>query len=118
MFERIDEDVNAMVEDQMNEVYNYFLDVFIENRKIDRKNALDLANGQVYVGKQAVNFGLIDKIGNIDNLLDYLNKKGIKTDNIVDYDISKSENNLINKFIRKNYKNSITNNKKLLLLYN
>lgn len=117
MFEKPDEEINSVMEEEIGEVYNYFLDIFIENRKINRKDALDIANGQIYVGKQALNFKLIDKIGDINDLLAYLQQKGIKTKNIVNYSIT-PDDNIMKKIIKDINKDEAFNNKKLLFLYN
>lgn len=117
MFEKADEEVNLVIDEEIGEVYNYFLDIFMESRKIDRKDALDIANGQVYVGKQALNFKLIDKIGDINDLLIYLEQKEIKTKNIIDYSIA-PDNNIMKKIIRDINKEKAFNSKKLLFIYN
>lgn len=117
MFEKTDEEIDSIMEEEINEVYNYFLDIFIENRKINRKDALDIANGQVYVGRQALNFKLIDNIGDITDLFDYLGKKGISAKNVLDYDIT-PDTNIVKRIIGDINKEKVLNNKKILFLYN
>ncbi len=118
MYEKTDEEVDSVMEEEINEVYNYFLDVFVENRKLSRKDALDIANGQIYVGRQALNFKLIDKIGNTKDLLDYLEKKGIETKKVSDYDITRYYGGKISKFIKNFNSRKVSYSKKLLFLYN
>ena len=104
LFEYADEDVEMILKEELNEIYDYFLNVFVENRKLDIKDAMELANGQVYVGRQAVNFGLIDKIGDTSDLLVYLKSKGIETSDVFDYDIGHKEKNFLKKILYNIYR--------------
>lgn len=117
LFELVDEDTEMVLKEQINEVYDYFLDIFIKSRKLDRKDAMEIANGQVYVGKQAINFDLIDKIGDVDDLLIYLKDKGVTTSKIFDYNIV-NKDNFWQKMMKSMYKEEIINNKKFFFLYN
>ncbi|WP_068311484.1 signal peptide peptidase SppA [Polycladidibacter hongkongensis] len=43
--------------------YDWFVGIVAERRNLDMARALELANGQVYTGHQAKEFGLVDGIG-------------------------------------------------------
>ena len=116
MFEVADEDVNMVMKEQINEVYEYFLDIFIENRKLDRKDAMEIANGQIYVGKQAIMYGLVDEIGDENTLINYLiDKKNIGTDFVVNYDISDNKT-IYQKIFENINKSKVLNNNLLFFM--
>ena len=117
MFEETDEEIDSVMSEKVNDIYSYFLDIFVNNRKISRRDAIDIANGQVYTGRQALNFKLIDKIGDTNDLVSYLGDKGIVTQNVFYYDIT-SYDTLIKKVIKNFNREKIMNSKKLLFLYN
>lgn len=102
LFEKINPDVDMVMSQQINDVYDYFLNIFVDRRKIKVTEAQEIANGQIYTGRQALDYGLIDKIGTEEDALDFLKNNKIDVDNIkvVDYNIYKKSNpNIISNFI-------------------
>lgn len=121
-YEKFTEDVEVTVRHSMNDIYDYFLSIFIESRNIDRSKALEIGNGQVYTGRQALKIGLIDKIGNENDAIEYLKSKNIDTDNIkiTDYDIKETRNRIIDNFkgfINLINKNSLGNHNRIMAIY-
>jgi protease-4 len=58
----------------MNEVYDQFLDKVQENRasvgkKFTRKQLIDLAEGRIWTGKQALDRGLVDALGSLEDVI-------------------------------------------------
>jgi protease-4 len=88
-FEKITPDVDMIISQEIDDIYDYFLGIFIERRKIKVAEAQEIANGQTYTGRQALEFGLIDKIGGEDEIIDFLkvNNFNLNKINIVDFDI-------------------------------
>lgn len=93
MFEKITPDVEMVTNQLIEDVYDYFLNIFIERRNIKAIEAQEIANGQIYTGRQALEFGLIDKIGTEDDAIEYLKDNKVDMDEIeiVDYDIKHSD---------------------------
>ncbi len=93
-FEKITPDVDMVVNQEINDIYDYFLTIFIQRRKIKTLEAQEIANGQVYTGRQALEYGLIDKIGGDDEAIEYFKDINIDMDKvkIVDFDIYKDSN--------------------------
>ncbi len=93
-FEKITPDVDMVVNQEINDIYDYFLTIFIQRRKIKTLEAQEIANGQVYTGRQALEYGLIDKIGGDDEVIEYFKDINIDMDKvkIVDFDIYKDSN--------------------------
>ncbi|MBI3505992.1 MAG: signal peptide peptidase SppA [Proteobacteria bacterium] len=65
----------ALVED----MYDMFVGMVAERRGMDRPQALALADGRVFTGRQAKANGLIDELGGIAEARDWLAEKGVKT---------------------------------------
>ena len=102
MLEKVNPDVDMVMSQQINDVYDYFLNIFVERRKIKITEAQEIANGQIYTGRQALEYGLVDKIGTEEDALNFLKDNKIDVDNIniVDYDIYKKSNSgIISNFI-------------------
>ena len=64
MFRSLTADERKMFQELIDTAYLQFVDAIVEGRKMDRQKVLDLADGRVFIGTQALNLGLIDKIGN------------------------------------------------------
>src|SRR6266851_5619352 len=75
----------------MQEVYDQFLDKVQENRaaagkKFTRKQMIDLAEGRIWTGKQALERGLVDALGSLDDAIaDAKVMGGLAKDADVDY---------------------------------
>ena len=48
----------------IDDLFAFFVDIIVERRDLDRSEVLSLADGRVYTGRQALENGLIDEIGN------------------------------------------------------
>lgn len=51
---------------EINRIYDQFLERVVKGRKIDRKRLMELAEGRVWSGRQAIKVGLADELGDID----------------------------------------------------
>ena len=52
-----------MIEDLINDSYNWFVDLVAERRSLSRPEALKLADGRVYSGDRGLKNKLIDAVG-------------------------------------------------------
>jgi len=52
-----------------DEAYEQFLGVVIEGRDLDPEEARELADGRVYTGQQALELGLVDRLGNLPDAI-------------------------------------------------
>jgi protease-4 len=50
----------------VQDAYDGFVDVIVEGRGLSREQVLEIADGRIYTGKQALDLGLIDAFGNLD----------------------------------------------------
>jgi protease-4 len=50
--------------------YDVFIDRVAEGRHLERARVVELATGEVWLGRQAVDLGLVDEIGDIDDSIE------------------------------------------------
>ncbi len=66
-FETPTEGEEAIVNSIIDDVYNRFVDVVAGGRKLNRNQTLSLADGRIYSANQAVENGLIDSTGQLED---------------------------------------------------
>lgn len=119
LLEKINPDVDMVMSQQINDIYDYFLNIFVERRKIKITEAQEIANGQIYTGRQALEYGLVDKIGTDDDAIDYFKDNNIDLEKVqvLDYNIYKTKKfNIIDNFINTKIFNNTIN--KVMAIYN
>jgi len=62
----------ALVERDLNIMYEAFVKTVAENRNLDKEKVMALADGSVMLGEMAKENGLIDQIGGINEVKNYL----------------------------------------------
>jgi len=94
--EQVTPEIRAAVMDMVNDTYNMFFELVASARKIPVENLKKIADGRVYTGRQALQLGLIDEIGDEDAALNWLRKeKGVPpTLQVEDYTLVKEVSNL------------------------
>lgn len=97
-FEKSTPEAEKVIKDMIMDFYNHFVDIVAERRNISKKKALELADGRVYSGNQAVVNKLIDAIGGEEEAKEWLvkNRKIKKDIEVFDVEIEKKQ-----KFIEK-----------------
>jgi protease IV len=60
----------AVLQTVVDQAYQGFVDVIVAGRGLPRAEVLRLADGRIYTGQQALELGLIDAIGNLDDAID------------------------------------------------
>jgi len=69
MFTEMTPDQKAILETLLDESYTEFVRVISEGRGISKEEVMVLADGRVYSGRQALELGLIDQLGNFDDAI-------------------------------------------------
>ena len=59
----------ALIQESVDEIYDAFLDRVSEGRSMDRAEVANIAQGRVWSGKDALELGLVDKLGDLDDAL-------------------------------------------------
>ena len=56
----------VIVQELVDDIYNQFIDVIVRNRKLTREQVAAIADGRVFSGRKAKEYGLVDQLGNMD----------------------------------------------------
>ena len=70
-------EAKAVIAGIIADTYNWFVDIVAERRKLARADALTLADGRIFTGRQALDAKLIDEIGGEDAAIAWLATKGV-----------------------------------------
>ncbi|WP_421725558.1 signal peptide peptidase SppA [Bauldia sp.] len=70
----------AVIQGIVGDSYNWFVDIVAERRDFARDDALVLADGRIFTGRQALDANLIDAIGGEEAALDWLEDQGVDRD--------------------------------------
>ncbi len=90
---------SAILQASVNEIYDDFISIVSEGRKIEKSVVDNLAQGRVYSGLDALNLRLIDGLGGLDRAILAASRKAkLKDYRIVEFPENKS---FIEKFINK-----------------
>lgn len=76
-FKATNDDERAMVRKLILDSYDWFVGIVAERRKMTREQALALADGSIFTGRQGVANGLIDAVGGETEAVNWLASKGV-----------------------------------------
>nr|WP_321454601.1 signal peptide peptidase SppA [uncultured Cohaesibacter sp.] len=68
-------EAEAMIAKMIDDSFQWFVDLVVENRPFDKARALELADGRVVTGGQAIDLQLIDELGGPEEAKNWLIKK-------------------------------------------
>lgn len=68
--------IQAMIDDS----YGWFVDLVAERRKLPRAEALGLADGRIFTGRQALEGKLVDELGGDDEIRAFLAERKVSKD--------------------------------------
>ncbi len=60
----------AILQELVDQAYEGFVDVIVEGRDLPREKVLKLADGRIYTGEQAMELGLVDEMGGMDQAIE------------------------------------------------
>lgn len=55
----------VIVQELVDDIYDQFIDVIVRNRKLTREQVVAIADGRVFSGRKAKEYGLVDQLGNM-----------------------------------------------------
>ena len=76
-FKPTNDDERAMVRKLILDSYDWFVGIVAERRKMTREEALALADGSIFTGRQGVANRLVDAVGGESVAIDWLATKGV-----------------------------------------
>ncbi|HAK63043.1 MAG: signal peptide peptidase SppA [Pseudomonadota bacterium] len=74
-FEPLDDQGRKVLNTLIEDSYRWFVDLVAERRNLTREKALELADGRIYSGRQALEVKLIDQIGGQREALEWLERE-------------------------------------------
>jgi protease IV len=80
LFKPASPEARAVIDSIVHDTYNWFVDIVAERRGLSHDEALTLADGRIFTGRQALDAKLIDEIGGEEAALDWLASKGVNRD--------------------------------------
>ncbi len=54
-----------IIQELVDDIFNQFVDVIVENRKLTREQVIAIADGRVFTGRKAKELGLVDHLGDL-----------------------------------------------------
>lgn len=84
-FKRLTPAEERMFQEQLDDIHAYFIQSVAENRGLPEEKVRELANGWVYTGKEALEFGLIDRIGSDNEVIAHLEEQLNTTVDLVEF---------------------------------
>ena len=82
----MEEDEEEMLQEMADEMLNEFVDVIVEGREMPEDEVRDLADGRIYTGNQALDNGLVDGLGNLDDTVETMQENlGLEDSQVVRY---------------------------------
>ena len=103
MFEKSNPNVEKVINESIRDSFEFFSDLVKASRgnKIKPENFKTIFDGRVFTGRQALKYGLIDDIGGIRSVENYLFKRKIDVTKIPvkEIDIEKKDKKLLNRFL-------------------
>lgn len=71
-FEPLSEKGREATKAVVDDMYDLFVSMVVERRKLDRPRVLELADGRIYTGRQAKSNGLVDALGGMSTAREWL----------------------------------------------
>ena len=69
MFRPMTEEEKLLLQDVLTNVYDQFVDAIVEGRGLAREEILPYADGRVFTGDQALEYGFVDRLGDLDDAI-------------------------------------------------
>ena len=103
MFEKSSPMVDRVINESINDSYQFFVELVKQRRgeKLNPKFYDIIFDGRIFTGRQALKFGLIDKVGGIEDIEKYLllNKIDVNKIPIQEVEIVEKNNKIIDRFL-------------------
>lgn len=85
-YKKLQDDERVLLERVVNKIHDYFIAGIAENRGLSKEQVRELATGEVFLGAEALNLGLVDQLGNKDTVEEYIKENyGLETVDFVTY---------------------------------
>ncbi|MFC1800988.1 signal peptide peptidase SppA [Nanoarchaeota archaeon] len=86
-FKELTEEERNILQIKLDKIHDFFIDAVAENRNMPRENVAAIATGEIFLGTEALDLGLIDQLGNTKTAEEYLIQNfGLEEINYVSYE--------------------------------
>jgi protease-4 len=66
---RMTKEERRLLQSVINDTYDQFVEVLVENRGLSKEEVLEIADGSIFTGRQAQKLGLIDELGTLEDAI-------------------------------------------------
>ena len=66
---RMTEAERKLLQSVIDDTYDQFVEVLVENRNLSEEEALKIADGSIFTGRQAKKLGLVDELGDLEDAI-------------------------------------------------
>lgn len=73
---RMTEAERKLLQSVIDDTYEQFVEVLVENRNLSEEEALKIADGSIFTGRQAKKLGLVDELGDLEDAIKIAGKMG------------------------------------------
>lgn len=81
-FKELTEEEKELIMDDLQKTHNLFVESVAENRGLELEKVKKIADGWAYNGPDSLGFGLIDDIGGLDEVKEYLKKEILNDEDV------------------------------------
>lgn len=99
-YDEISEEHLEILNDLLDESYEQFVQIIADGRGLDKARVREIADGRIYSGKQALEVGLVDELGNFSDAVAYAADLGGITEDprIIEYERTPDYTDLLTTF--------------------
>jgi protease IV len=76
MWRPMTEDERKLLQGVLSDVYDQFVDAIVDGRSMNREDVVPYADGRVFTGSQALEYGFVDRLGDLDDAIQMAAKMG------------------------------------------
>ncbi len=89
-FRQLNDEQRKLLQAKLDKIHDYFIEEIAANRNISKSKVRIAANGEFFLGVEALNLGLVDELGDMKVLENYLQKKyGLEEISYINYQAEK-----------------------------
>lgn len=71
------DDAKVVIQAMIDDSFDWFVDLVADRRKLPRQEALQLADGRIFTGRQALKLKLVDELGGDDEIRAFLDSRKV-----------------------------------------
>ena len=76
MWRPMTEDERTLLQEVLGNVYDQFVDAIVDGRGMAREDILPYADGRIFSGEQAMEYGFVDRLGSLEDAIDMASELG------------------------------------------